>query len=98
MAQQDARSGATFRKLSREEVLDRQLASVAKESGTYSPDVQTPMPGTVISVQVSDGQQVSAGQVLAIVEAMKMEHQLLAPVDESSSLRYRQEIWSRPNR
>jgi len=72
---------AAFRKLSREEVLERQLASLAKESGTYSPDVQTPMPGTVISVQVSDGQQVSAGQVLAIVEAMKMEHQLLAPVD-----------------
>ena len=72
---------AAVRKLTREEVLERQLASIAKESGSYSPDVLSPMPGTVISVQVSDGQQVMTGQVLAIVEAMKMEHQLLAPAD-----------------
>ncbi|WP_159610852.1 biotin carboxylase N-terminal domain-containing protein [Glutamicibacter sp. JC586] len=73
--------GAALRQLSREEVLERQLATLAKESGHYSPDVQSPMPGTVISVSVSDGQNVVSGQVLAIVEAMKMEHQLVAPAD-----------------
>ncbi len=72
---------AAVRKLSREDVLEQKLASRNMQSGAYSPDVLSPMPGTVISVQVSDGQQVIAGQLLAIVEAMKMEHQLLAPAD-----------------
>ena len=41
--------------------------------------VSSPMPGTVIAVPASDGDQVAAGDVLLIVEAMKMEHQLRAP-------------------
>ena len=39
------------------------------------------MPGTVIAVQVGDGDSVVAGQVLASIEAMKMEHQMLSPGD-----------------
>ena len=39
------------------------------------------MPGTVVSVSVSDGDAVEAGQVLLSVEAMKMEHQLVAPLE-----------------
>ena len=41
----------------------------------------SPMPGTVIAVQVAPGEQVSAGQVLAIIEAMKMEHSVVSPQD-----------------
>ena len=41
----------------------------------------SPMPGTVIAVQVASGEQVSAGQVLAIIEAMKMEHNVVSPHD-----------------
>jgi biotin carboxyl carrier protein len=36
------------------------------------------MPGTVIGVLVAEGDSVSAGQSVAIVEAMKMEHTLIA--------------------
>jgi acetyl/propionyl-CoA carboxylase alpha subunit len=39
-----------------------------------------PMPGTVVSVEVSVGDEVVAGQLLAVIEAMKMEHQITAPV------------------
>jgi acetyl-CoA/propionyl-CoA carboxylase biotin carboxyl carrier protein len=39
------------------------------------------MPGTVTVVEVTEGQQVTAGQRLVVVEAMKMEHVLTAPVD-----------------
>ncbi|MEO5839330.1 MAG: biotin carboxylase N-terminal domain-containing protein [Acidimicrobiales bacterium] len=39
-----------------------------------------PMPGTVVSVEVAVGDQVVAGQLLAVLEAMKMEHQITAPV------------------
>lgn len=42
--------------------------------------VKAPLPGTVLQVKVSPGQQVAAGDVLMILEAMKMENEVLAPV------------------
>lgn len=38
-----------------------------------------PLPGTVIAVRVTDGDEVEADQVLMVIEAMKMEHQITAP-------------------
>ncbi|TCK19938.1 acetyl/propionyl/methylcrotonyl-CoA carboxylase subunit alpha [Pseudonocardia endophytica] len=43
--------------------------------------VVSPMPGTVTVVEVAEGDQVTAGTTLVVVEAMKMEHVLTAPVD-----------------
>jgi acetyl-CoA/propionyl-CoA carboxylase, biotin carboxylase, biotin carboxyl carrier protein len=43
--------------------------------------VRSPMPGTVVRVLAEAGQQVTAGQRLVIVEAMKMEHTVTAPLD-----------------
>jgi acetyl-CoA/propionyl-CoA carboxylase, biotin carboxylase, biotin carboxyl carrier protein len=37
------------------------------------------MPGTVVAVNVADGDHVDEGQVIVSVEAMKMEHALRAP-------------------
>ncbi|MFC7879893.1 acetyl-CoA carboxylase biotin carboxyl carrier protein subunit, partial [Isoptericola sp. NPDC057391] len=42
--------------------------------------VRVAMPGTVSAVPVADGDVVAAGQPVVVVEAMKMEHPLLAPV------------------
>ena len=43
--------------------------------------VAAPMPGTIVSVNVSDGQSVRKGDVLVVLEAMKMENEIKAPVD-----------------
>lgn len=43
--------------------------------------VKAPMPGKVIAVNVSAGDTVEKGQVVAVMEAMKMEHSLTAPRD-----------------
>jgi len=39
----------------------------------------TPLPGVVVAVPVTVGQKVSAGEVLMVIEAMKMEHAITAP-------------------
>ena len=39
------------------------------------------MPGTIVSVNVQNGQQVKKGDVLVILEAMKMENEIMAPHD-----------------
>jgi propionyl-CoA carboxylase alpha chain len=41
----------------------------------------TPVPGTITAVHVEAGDSVTAGQVLVLLEAMKMEHRILADVD-----------------
>jgi acetyl-CoA/propionyl-CoA carboxylase biotin carboxyl carrier protein len=43
--------------------------------------IESPMPGTVVSVLVSAGDPVTAGQPVVVVEAMKMEHTLRASAD-----------------
>ena len=45
--------------------------------------VNAPMPGTILDVKVSQGQTVKKGDILLILEAMKMENEILAPQDGS---------------
>lgn len=56
----------------------------AKISGANTVDgekVTSPMPGTILDVKVSVGQSVSAGDIMFILEAMKMESEIVAPVN-----------------
>ncbi len=55
-------------------------AAAAPKAAAGSGDVTAPLPGTVLSVSVTEGQQVKAGQVLLIFEAMKMENEIVSPV------------------
>jgi len=43
--------------------------------------VSAPMPGTILKVNVQNGQSVKEGDVLCILEAMKMENEIMAPKD-----------------
>ena len=49
------------------------------ERETVAGGLVAPMPGTVLAVHVHPGDPVTAGQLLMIVEAMKMEHRITAP-------------------
>jgi len=44
-------------------------------------EIKAPMPGTIVSVEVAPGQSVKAGDIIMILEAMKMENDIVAPVD-----------------
>ena len=43
--------------------------------------ITAPMPGTILAVNVSAGQAVKKGEVLMILEAMKMENEIMCPRD-----------------
>ena len=47
--------------------------------------VNAPMPGNILKVNVTAGQAVKAGTVLVVLEAMKMENEIMAPKDGTVS-------------
>ena len=51
----------------------------SKDSDAGEGGLTAPMPGTILEVQVKQGQRVREGQTLLVMEAMKMEHRILAP-------------------
>ena len=55
-------------------------AAPAAPAGAGEP-VKAPMPGNILDVRVSAGQNVKAGDILFILEAMKMENEIVAPKD-----------------
>ncbi|MEU8414839.1 biotin carboxylase N-terminal domain-containing protein [Amycolatopsis japonica] len=70
-----ARDGHSFAIGERE-----RLRSAAGAAGGAGP-VTSPMPGTVLVVKAAAGDVVTAGTPLVVVEAMKMEHTITAPID-----------------
>ncbi len=69
-------SGASARKFSFTLNDGRQFESSAAAHGG---GLTTPLPGVVVSVAVKEGDTVTAGQTLLVIEAMKMEHAIKAP-------------------
>ena len=53
----------------------------AKPAETGSGSVVAPMPGTILKVLKASGDAVKAGEVVLILEAMKMENEITAPAD-----------------
>lgn len=62
-------------------VLELETEHVPRNSaaGVTQGSLSTPLPGVIVSVAVSEGEHVRAGQALLVVEAMKMEHVIRAP-------------------
>jgi 3-methylcrotonyl-CoA carboxylase alpha subunit len=61
-----------------------EFSAARKESaaaGEHAKDLRAPMPGRVRKVHASEGESVVKGQLLLVLEAMKMEHAIRAPRD-----------------
>ncbi len=56
-------------------------AAPAASGNTGANKVIAPMPGTILDVKVSAGQSVKKGDVICVLEAMKMENDIPAPCD-----------------
>ncbi len=56
-------------------------AAPVAQSTAEGAKVLSPMPGTILEVKVQNGQAVKAGDVMFILEAMKMENDIVAPQD-----------------
>lgn len=56
-------------------------APAAPVSNANGETVNSPMPGTILSVNVQNGAAVKKGDVLMVLEAMKMENEIMSPCD-----------------
>jgi biotin carboxyl carrier protein len=68
------------------QVADERSKRLAEAAGAFSPtsgeiNVKSPMPGLIVAIPVEEGQAVKKGQVVAVLESMKMENELKAPRD-----------------
>jgi len=77
-----ARDGRSerFTLADRDARLAEHIAGLVRSTREGAPEVRASMPGTVVAVPVQDGTTVQPGQPLVTVEAMKMEHSMLASV------------------
>ncbi len=60
--------------------VDPRSAALALGAGGNQGHIVTQMPGAIVRVLVSEGEEVAEGQVLLVVEAMKMENEFRAPI------------------
>lgn len=56
-------------------------APAAPQAAASGTKVVSPMPGTILKINVNQGQAVKAGDVILVLEAMKMENDIVAPSD-----------------
>jgi glutaconyl-CoA/methylmalonyl-CoA decarboxylase subunit gamma len=59
----------------------RPAPAAPAKAGAGAAQVRAPMPGTLLSYKVAAGQAIKAGEVVLILEAMKMENEIVSPVD-----------------
>ena len=62
-------------------VQDQRLQPATSTQSKHGNEVWAPMHGRIVKLHVADGDEVKAGQLLLVMEAMKMEHHLNAPKD-----------------
>ncbi len=61
----------------------RKTPAVPAEASSGEISVKSPMPGTILAINVRQGESVTQGQALLVLEAMKMENEIPSPIDGS---------------
>jgi biotin carboxyl carrier protein len=72
-------------KLVRKPVVKKPGEGQIRKSGSSGNVVKAPLPGTIMSIAVKEGDSVTKGQTLLVMEAMKMENNVLAESDGTVS-------------
>ncbi|MEA3201954.1 MAG: glutaconyl-CoA/methylmalonyl-CoA decarboxylase subunit gamma [Thermoplasmata archaeon] len=60
-------------------IADLRAGGAGEKGGARGARIRPPMPGKIVNVAVQEGQEVAAGHVLLILEAMKMQNEIVAP-------------------
>ena len=68
------------------EVVDERAYRLSKAGGGFAAmqgelTIRSPMPGLIVDIKVTEGQEVTAGMALVVLESMKMENEIKAPRD-----------------
>lgn len=77
----DVKTPAAENKQAAPAVENKPAAPTAPVSNAGGETISSPMPGTILDVKVSNGASVKKGDVLMILEAMKMENEIMSPCD-----------------
>lgn len=79
--EEGASTGAAAAPAAKPAAAPKAVKKAAPAAGAGSVKVNAPMPGKILSVKASEGQAVKKGDVVLILEAMKMENEVVAPQD-----------------
>ncbi|HET6673593.1 MAG TPA: acetyl-CoA carboxylase biotin carboxylase subunit [Agromyces sp.] len=74
-------AAAAFVHVDRRAYAEQRRAAAERGGLTAEPELRAPMPGTVTAVFVDDGHAVEEGDAILAIEAMKMEHRVIATLD-----------------
>ncbi|MCD2443786.1 ATP-grasp domain-containing protein [Agromyces sp. SYSU K20354] len=74
-------AAAAFVRIDRRTHAERRRAATERGGLAADPDLRAPMPGTVTAVFAENGDTVEAGDAIVAIEAMKMEHRVIAALD-----------------
>ncbi len=73
-------NGNTYNFTVETEIASKRKAKLAKTTGVKIAKVNAPLPGEIVAVLMSEGQEVHKGEPVMILEAMKMQNEITSPV------------------
>jgi len=74
-------NGNTYHFSVETELASKRKERLAKDTGKKITKVSAPLPGEIVAVLVSEGQEVHKGEPVMILEAMKMQNEIISPVN-----------------
>jgi biotin carboxyl carrier protein len=73
-------NGNTYQFTIDTELASKRKAKIAKDAGKQVQKINAPLPGEIVAVLMSENQEVTKGEPVIILEAMKMQNEILSPI------------------